>query len=81
MTILAKPKLFFTHAVETYLIGGLIIFLIGLVAGWLLWRHARAHAERVQKLNQILRERHNALIENREKVTALVDELPENPSL
>ena len=81
MTIIASPKLFYTHAWETYLIGGLFIFLLGLLLGWVLWRHARAHADHVEELNRTLRERQGALANNNKKLAKIVDELPKNPSV
>ncbi len=79
MTIIATDNLFFTHAWETYLIGGLIIFLIGLLVGWFLWRHCRAQAEEVENINRTLHERETALTETNSKLSDLINELPEKP--
>ena len=80
MSILATPKLFYTHAWETYLIGGLLIFLLGLLLGWLLWRHCRANADRVEALNDDLRKRQSLLNEKSQQLAQLVDQLPEEPT-
>ena len=80
MTIIANSKLFYTHAWETYLIGGFIIFLIGFFLGWLLWRRARGQAQQVEEMNRTLRERQSVLSSNNRKLAALVDVLPKTPS-
>ncbi len=80
MSIIATDKLFYTHALETYLIGGLLIFLIGLLFGWLLWRHCRAQAERVEAINDILRDRQEVLTKKSRQLVKLVDGLSETPS-
>ena len=80
MNIIATPKLFYTHALETYLIGGLLIFLIGLFLGWLLWRHCRAQAERVESLNDILRERQGVLTDKNSQLAKLVEDLSQEPT-
>ena len=79
MSILATDKLFYTHAWETYLIGGLLIFLLGLLLGWLLWRHCRAQAERVEALNDILRTRQSELSKKSDQLAQLVQQIPEEP--
>ncbi len=79
MTILASRKLFYTHAFETYLIGGLIVFLIGLLVGWILWRDYRAHAERIEAMNDKLRERQDVLTDNNRQLAGLIEDLPEDP--
>ena len=80
MSIIASQKLFYTHAWETYLIGGLVIFLIGFLLGWLIWRHCRVQAARVEALNDNLRERKNELAENNRKLAGLFDELSNKPN-
>ena len=79
MSIIASQKLFYTHAWETYLIGGLIIFLLGLFLGWLLWRHCRAQADRVEAINETLREQQSVLTDNNRKLSGLIDELSDEP--
>ena len=79
MSIIASQKLFYTHAWEAYLIGGLIIFLLGLFLGWLLWRHCRAQADRVEAINETLREQQSVLTDNNRKLSGLIDELSDEP--
>jgi len=79
MTIIASDKLFYTHAWETYLIGGLIIFLIGLLLGWLLWRHCRAQAERVEEINSTLRDRKSVLADNNRQLNGIIEKIPKKP--
>lgn len=80
MSIIASTQLFYTHALETYLIGGLIIFLIGLLIGWVLWRHCEAQADRVESLNANLVNRKAILMEQTQKLTQLADEIPQDPN-
>ena len=81
MTIIASSpsKLFYTHAFEAYLIGGLIIFLFGLLLGWILWRHARANADRVEEINRGLRERKSVLTDNNRQLKGIIEKLPKKP--
>ncbi|MEM7383843.1 MAG: hypothetical protein AAF514_02765 [Verrucomicrobiota bacterium] len=39
---------------------GLLFSLLGFLVGWLLWRHKKAEAQRLNHLNQELLEQHNA---------------------
>ena len=80
MSIIANTELFYTHALETYLIGGLIIFLIGLFIGWILWRHCEAQADRVETLNANLVHRKSVLMKQTQKLNQLVDEIPQDPT-
>lgn len=77
MSIIATQKLFFTHAWETYLIGGLLIFLIGLLLGRALWQHCQSQADRVEALNKTLEERKDVLNEKNQQLASLLEELSE----
>ena len=55
MTLLATSHYFFSLGFVTYLIVGIICVLIGLIVGWLAWRHCRAQADRIEHMNEDLR--------------------------
>ncbi len=79
MSILVTKKLFYTHAWEAYLVGGLLIFLLGLFIGRSLWRHCRAYADRVEAMNDDLRKRKGVFADKNRQLAELVDKLPKVP--
>ncbi len=78
MTIFSSQNLFYTHAWETYLIGGLLIFLCGLFLGRLLWRGQRARSERIEQRNETLRKSLATLESTNRDLAKLIAELPES---
>jgi len=54
-TTLASARLFYTHGAITFLILGIVFVLLGVLVGWLAWRHCRAEAERLEAANERLR--------------------------
>jgi len=61
--ILATSKFFYTHAAIHWLIFGLVITLMGLIVGWLAWRHGAAEAKRLENENEKI-SRNNQRIQN-----------------
>ncbi len=59
-TLVASASRFYTHGFITILIIGIIFTLIGLLVGWLAWRHCRANAERIEQANQKLETKLNS---------------------
>lgn len=58
LTILATDLKFYTHAGILWLIIGILFTIIGYFCGWLIWRHCRSHASRIQsEIDRLERER------------------------
>lgn len=49
----------------------LLFFLVGLLIGWLLWRHCRAHAAEIEERNERLLAEYETLQDEYEEVNAL----------
>lgn len=76
MTTIATNRLFYTHGLESLLLIGGIFTLIGLLLGWLLWRHCRSEADRVVTLNKDLRVKLDSLEASQNELTQILNELP-----
>lgn len=61
MNLLGTPINFFTHSLEAWIIIGIICTLLGLLVGWLAWRHCRAQAERIERMNEDLLKQYKKL--------------------
>ncbi len=70
--------LFYTHAWETFFLGGLVIFLFGLLVGWCLWRSFRVQADRVESLNESLRERRRVIKSHNREFSEFMKELSDD---
>ena len=73
-TLIATANRFYTYGGFTILIIGIIFTLIGLLVGWLAWRHFRANAERIEKANQRLETKLKSINKD---VVALRDQITE----
>lgn len=61
MNTLATSRLFYTHGFQTLLLIAIIFTLVGLLVGWLTWRHCRAEAERIERMNAELNDQYQKL--------------------
>lgn len=63
MNLLGTSHYYFSHSIEAWCIIGIICTLLGLLVGWLAWRHCRAQAERIERMNEDLKKQYKKLKE------------------
>jgi len=77
MISLATSQYFYTHSLQVHLLIFLIFFPFGLLLGWTLWRHGKTHADRVESLNDDLRERKDTILKTQQHLSKLAEDLPD----
>lgn len=73
--MIATGRLFYTHGFEVILIIAILFTLIGILVGWLLWRHCKEHAERIDSANTALQKRCDELRREGDGTEKQIDEL------
>jgi len=75
MNTLATAKFLYTHGLEGWIFAGILMTLLGLLIGWFLWRHCKAEAERVEAINNDLRNQVQRLEGDQNKLKQLISSL------